>query len=234
MATNLENALVEMLPSDTMVDLNGSNVSLWSLPVETIRNVFNEGLTHIYGNRASSDLVRKAREAIREAKGKDDKGEWLIKLTDVTGEEVKAWRAANESTVSALQDQIAAAYTDMLRDGSFAASARVAGMSAETKAQREAAKRVIIHLLSLHKDKDGKPAPMTLPTGKGSADTVKEFIDSFLADMNGLLTKNRRRFDTTLAEVKAEAAEAAKPKANLSALFGGDDAEGDAAQAAAQ
>lgn len=225
MATNLDTAAIALLPSDITVDLNGSVVSLWSLPVETMRNVFNEGLTHIYGNRASSDLVRKAREAIRDAAGKDDKGEWKVKLADVTGDEVKAWRAANESAVTALQDQIAAAYTDMLRDGSFAAQARTAGMSAETKAQREAAKRVIIHLLG-----QLKPA-MTLPTGKGSAEHVKEFIDNFLADKNGVMTKNKRRFDTTLAEVKAEVGEAAKPKADLSSLFGDDSGEPEAAAA---
>lgn len=213
----LENGTTVELPA-TILDMGpGDPVDFWTLPSASLAAYAKEANTHVFGNRASSDLVRVIKLALAGEGGK---------AADVTGEAVKAFRAdpANAAQIEKSQSEIAASYRDKVLSGELAVSSRTPGMSAETKASREAAKRTVAYLLG-----QLKPARV-LPTGKGAPTIVAEFIDNFLADKNGVMTKNQRRYNTILAEVKAEMADAGKPKAALDDIFGADESEQEAAQ----
>jgi|HubBroStandDraft_6_1064221.scaffolds.fasta_scaffold427926_2 hypothetical protein len=194
--------------ADAMFDLNGNAVAFAALPYESAVALVKRGLRVVFGNEASSDVNRAIRKLL---KGDDDKKE--IATADIT-----AWRddPANTAALEGFEHAAATAMYDKIMAGELGVGRASGGLSSMEKTRREAAKRVLAFLYSK------LSPPRQLPSGKGSKEKVDAQIDMFLADTNGVMTANTKRFDRMVTEVTAEKAAKANalPEVSVDELFG--------------
>ena len=177
---------------------DGREVALSELPIVSVRNLFDRGMTHLAGNVASSELTARIKAAVAKAAGTNGEGKPLMLASKVSGgsPEYKAFVEENDDTLEMWKLEIAEKQANAIMVGGLGTVER-GGVTSE----RQAAEATLKHVFGMMSQK--------WPTGKGCRDVIGKYVDHFLADRptksfpQGLRSGNADIFAAKLAEIRA-------------------------------
>lgn len=177
---------------------DGREVSLADLPIVSVRNLFDRGMTHLAGNVAASELAAKIKAAVAKAAGTNGEGKPLMLASKVSGSspEYRAFVEENDDTLEVWKLEIAERQASAIMAGELGTVERGGATS-----ERQAAEATMKAVYAKNNVK--------WPTGKGCREVIGKIVDAFLANHQtakipeGLRVRFGDMFAEKLAEIRA-------------------------------
>lgn len=184
---------------------DGTTFTLIDIPAASVSGVFKRGMTHIDGSEASSAVLARIKRAIAAEVGNDSDGKPKLKSTDVTNEQVAAFRAAHpaeaEKESGSWLTEARSKYRDAILAGEL--GTREGVVTQEQKDRTRAAMRVLADLAAA----TGRKVAATDTRDKVLNERNREINATHVATILGKVDaggyKHEARFAKYLAEIKA-------------------------------